>query len=260
MDSTDGSARPEGSGSRPRPGDAAAPTGQDAGDRRPGRLVRDPTLTARFTRVARGPRSRRFVATYPGAVVAGACLVVLAVVVGGRALSGDGSAAAARVAPGVVLTAAGTASTPGPGPTGTASPSAVASTPGRALTSAVRTTPPAPTGLAAVAGAALVRNPAVRVAAPARRQLLAGLVDVRLSTVVAAVAARAALTVESFQPVRNDPAGTPLRQVTVRATTRSDRGAVTRALADQAGDFAVTTGPASTSGARTVRLRTVARP
>lgn len=248
----------------PSPGSTApGPTGSAVDGRQRSRLVTDPTLAARFTRERPPPRGRRFVATYPGAVVAAACLVALAVVVGIRALSTDGSPAAASVGPPAAVTTTGAPTAPVPPATSTTvtgaspgSPTTEGPTPGGPLTSPVRSSAAAPTGLQAVAGAALVRNPGLRLAVGARRQLLAGVVDVRLSTVLATVAAQAALTVDSFQSVRSDPAGSPVRQATVSATDPSDRDAVTRALSDQAGDYAVATGPTAADGLRTVRLRT----
>jgi len=280
----DGSQPADGSDQSDETREPGAPTAGVDGAR-PDRLVADPTLAARFSRGRARPRGRRFVAIYPGAVVAAACLVALAVVVGVRALSADGSRAAASSGPAVavistgrpsvdptpsapVSSASGPASTPGspsgPGATsgsatGTSSgsPTAPRSASSRPLTSPVQSGAPAPAALQALAGAALVRNPALRLAAQARRQLLAGLVDVRLSTVLATVAAQAALTVDSFQSLGGDPAGSPVRQATVSPTDPADRGAVTRALADQAGDYAVATAPAATAGLETVRLRTV---
>lgn len=272
--------------------DATAPVPADAVHRADGevrdRLVADPTLAARFTRTTTSSRPRRFVARYPGAVVATGCLAALAVVVGVRALSTDGSPAAATTGPAVVVTTTGpesgapTASpspaspTPAsPTPAGTApatstaaaartaTPASSGSQSGRSassrpLTSALSAGAPASTDLQVVAGAALARNPALRFAAQARRQLVDGLVDVRLSTVLATIAEQAALTVDSFQTVSGDPVGSPVRQATVGATDPADRAGVTRALSDQAGDYAVATGPAASTGRQTVRLRTVA--
>lgn len=140
---------------------------------------------------------------------------------------------------------------PGPHSPGTHSPGP--------LTSPVPPGAPAPTALQASAGAALLRNPAIRVDARARRQLLAGRVDVRLTTVLAAVAAQTPLTISSFPPTGGDPPGSPVLQAAVSATDPAAGAAVARALSAQAGDYAVQTTPAARGGQQLVRLRTAGR-
>ncbi len=258
-------------------------------------LVRDPTLTARFTRSASRP-GRRFAGKYPGAVVAAVCLAGLGVVVGARSLAAGGSPAAASTGPAPApapapaiaparaparatssataraTSGAATARTPStasvmsaastspPTPSRRASATAAAGPPSPGpLTSPIRPGAPAPTALQASAGAALLRNPAIRVDTQARRQLRAGRVDVRLSTVLAAVAAQAALTIHSFPATGGDPPGSPVRQAVISATDPLAGATVTRALSAQAGDYAVQTTPAARRGQQLVRLRTAGR-
>lgn len=86
-------------------------------------------------------------------------------------------------------------------------------------------------------GAAVVSNPNVRVSPAARSALLAGLVDARLSAVLAAVAAQIPLTLGTFSGVATDPPGTPLRQVVVTPTDPAAVAELRAAVNGQTGEY-----------------------
>jgi len=204
------------------------------------RLVTDPTLASRF-RGGRPPRNRRGRAwrnrdrrTRSLAVVAALGAVALCglgvVVV--RQVSAKGSAPLAAVpatTPAGRTTAGPRAVTTPPAAASPAAPLATVINPGDSSGGPMRT----------AAAVALTANPNVRLEPEARRTLVAGLVDARLTTVVAILAAETPLRVGGFSAVADDPPGTPLRQVVLAALAPSAGAALGRSLSAQTGDFAV---------------------
>ena len=204
------------------------------------RLVTDPTLVSRF-RGGRPSRNRRGRArrkqdrrTRSLAVVAalGAVARCGRGVVVVRQVSAEGSAPLAAVpatTPAGRTTAGPRAVTTPPAAASPAAPLATVIKPGDSSGGPMRT----------AAAVALTANPNVRLEPEARRTLVAGLVDARLTTVVAILAAETPLRVGGFSAVADDPPGTPLRQVVLATLTPSAGGALNRSLSAQTGDFAV---------------------
>jgi len=91
--------------------------------------------------------------------------------------------------------------------------------------------------LRGAAGAALAANPRVHLSEPARSALLPGLVDVRLTGVLADLAATTPLSVGSFARTPGDRPGTPLREVVVSPIQPGQLPRLRDAVRAQAGDY-----------------------
>ncbi len=229
------------------------------------RLTTDPSLSSLFRTDPPSPPRRRHPIRYVAAAVA---VLLVAVAVGyavQRATApGDGPAVAPVVASGTPQAAAPGAGTPtaataGPtqarspaGPSGPAGPSV---TP---LTEVVNPDVAAGGPMRTAAAVGLAANPDVRLAPEAREPLLAGLVDVRLTTMLATLAAQTPLRINGFSSVAGDPAAAPLRQVVVATVDPSAVSRFDQALAEQTGDYAMEV-VADGSDGQLIRLATPGR-
>jgi len=207
------------------------------------RLVTDPTLVSRFRggRPSRNRRGRarrkqdRRTRSLAVVVALGAVALCGVGVVVVRQVSAKGNAPYAPFAavpattPAGRTTAGSRAVTTPPAAASPAAPLATVIKPGDSSGGPMRT----------AAAVALTANPNVHLEPEGRRTLVAGLVDARLTTVVAILAAETPLRVGGFSAVADDPPGTPLRQVVVATLAPSAGAALDRSLSAQTGDFAV---------------------
>lgn len=215
----------------------------DGSGRTRARLVADPALAELFRLDPPPNRRRRGAGRLSAPVVVGVALVAaLAVFAVRHAAAPDSTApSAASPAPAGPSAAAGAVlSPPGAAPTaGTSAGVPAAADAPAPLTRVANPDDEAGGPLRSAAAVGLAANADVRLSPQAREALLSGLVDVRLTTVLATLAAQVPLGIEGFSAVGGDPAAAPLRQVVVKTVDPASLAAFDQALADQAGNFAM---------------------